>query len=363
VPRNAEVVRQWKLLLHLDERAQGSSVDDLARALSVTKRTVWRDLAALQEVGFPLVDEKRDRKSVWRVMKLPLKALNDAGLSLTEICSLYMGRELLLVLTGTPFEAGVNSLIKKVQKALSPKTREFLESLPNVVRVRTAPRKKVSAGYNEMVAQLIEGCTRRRVAEMRYFSVSSNRQKDYIVHPYTIQYTDGGLYLQAYVPEYDDLRWFAVERIKKFTVSEKGFTRVKAVRDSDIDPSLGLGTGPREGVLLEFSPRVAPYVRERVWHKSQQLEELPDGGVRLGMKVSRDWALHGWILSWGPHVHVAAPSALAEEILVMLDEARESYAPKLDFERAFNAAGSSAARSLPLLESTPPGKKRTASPS
>ena len=87
-----------------------------------------------------------------------------------------------------------------------------------------------------------------------------------------------------------------------------------------------------------------------MWHKSQQLEELPDGGVRLAMKVCRDWALHGWILSWGPHVHVAAPSALAEEILVMLDEARESYVPKLDFDRAFNAAGSSAARSLPLLE-------------
>ena len=72
------------------------------------------------------------------------------------------------------------------------------------------------------------------------------------------RYTDGGLYLQAYVPEYDDLRWFAVERIKKFVVSDKGFTRVKAVKDSDIDPSLGLGNGPREGVLLEFSPRVAP---------------------------------------------------------------------------------------------------------
>jgi proteasome accessory factor B len=274
-----------------------------------------------------------------------------------------MGRELLLTLTGTPFEAGVNSLIKKVQKALSPKTREFLESLPNVVRVRPEPRKKVSAGYNELVAQLIEGCTRRRVAEMRYFSISSNRQKDYIVHPYTIQYTDGGLYLQAYVPEYDDLRWFAAERIKKFLVSDKGFTRVKAVRDSDIDPSLGLGSGPREGVLLEFSPRVAPYVRERVWHKSQQLEELPDGGVRLGMKVCRDWALHGWILSWGPHVHVAAPSALAEEILVMLEEARDSYVPKLAFERAFSSAVSSAARSLPLLESAPPGKGRRTAPS
>jgi predicted DNA-binding transcriptional regulator YafY len=362
MPRNAEVIRQWKLLLHLDGRAQGISVDDLARELSVTKRTVWRDVAALQEAGFPLVDEKQDRKTVWRVMKLPLKALTDAGLSVTEVCSLYMGRELLLMLTGTAFAPGVNSLLKKVEKALSPKMREFLECLPAIVRVRPGPRKKVSAGFDETVAKLIESSARRKVAEMRYYSVSNDRQKDYIVHPYALQYTDGGLYLRAYVPEYDELRWFAVERINKFSVTEKTFTRVKSVSESEIDPSLGLGTGRTERVILEFSPRVAQYVRERVWHKSQQVEELPDGGVRLGMKVCLDWALHGWILSWGAHVRVVAPSELAQEILGMLEEARESYVPKLDFGLSFKVV-SSVARSLPLLESAAPGKRRSAAPS
>jgi proteasome accessory factor B len=338
MPRNAEVIRQWKLLLHLDERAHGSSVDDLARELSVTKRTVWRDLAALQEAGFPLVDDTRDRKTIWRVMKLPLKSLTDAGLSVTEVCSLYMGRELLLVLTGTPFEAGVNSLVKKVQKALSPKTREFLDALPNVVRVRPQASKKVPAGYNELVATLIEGSARRKVAEMRYFSVSSNRQKDYVVHPYTVQYSDGGLYLQAYVPEYDELRWFAVERIKKCLITDKSFTTVKAVSESEFAPSLGLGTGRPERVVLEFSSRVAPYVRERVWHKSQRIEELDGGRLRLTLKVSRDWALHGWVLSWGPHVRVDEPLALAEEILTMLDRARDRYVPRFDFELALAGA-------------------------
>ena len=55
-------------------------MDELAAELKVNKRTVWRDLAALQEAGFPLMDDKRDRKTVWRVMQLPLKSLTDAGL-------------------------------------------------------------------------------------------------------------------------------------------------------------------------------------------------------------------------------------------------------------------------------------------
>ena len=363
MPRNNEVIRQWRLLLHLDARSHGTSVDDLSRELGVTKRTIWRDVAALQEAGFPLVDEKRERKTTWRVLSLPLKSLTDAGMSVTEVCSLYMGRELLLTLTGTPFEAGVNSLIKKVQKALSPRTRAFLDELPNVVRVRPEPRKKVSAGYNELVAKLIEASTRRKVVEMRYFSVSSNRVKDYVVHPYDVQYSEGGLYLHAYVPEYDELRFFAIERLKKCVVTDHGFTPIKALDGADFSPSLGLGMGRPERVILEFTPRVAPYVRERVWHKSQQIEELPDGSVRLGLKVALDWALHGWILSWGPHVHVAAPSALAQDILAMLEEAREFYVPKLNFGRALDGAGAPGTGALPLLERLSSGKRRASSPS
>ena len=349
MPRNAEVIRQWKLLLHLDGRAHGCSVDELARELSVTKRTVWRDLGALQEAGFPLVDEKRDRKSCWRVMKLPLKALTDAGLSVTEVCSLYMGRELLLEMTGTPFEGGVNALIQKVKKALSPKTREFLDSLPNVVRVRPKPRKKVASGYDEMVARLIEASARRKIADMRYFSVSSNREKDYVVHPYTVQYDNGGLYLQAFVPEYDEIRWFAAERIRKFVPTDTGFTPVKGVDESELSPSLGLGMGRPERIVLEFTARVAPYVLERDWHKSQKAEPLPDGGVRLTMRVARDWSLHGFVLSWGAHVRVVEPSTLAEDIFTMLDQARERYVPKFDFGDGFTPLAS-ATRSLPFAE-------------
>ena len=130
-----------------------------------------------------------------------------------------------------------------------------------------------------MVARLIEASTRRRVAEMRYFSVSSNRQKDYVVHPYLVEYSDGGLYLRAFVPESDEMRLFAVERIKSFKATGQSFTPVEAVNQSDFDPSLGMGMGKTERVQLEFSPRVAPYVRERVWHTSQKLfEDTADGG-------------------------------------------------------------------------------------
>ncbi len=348
MPRNAEVIRHWQMLLYIDSIRTGVSVPDLAQRFKVTTRTVWRDLAALQEVGFPLVDEKRDRTTVWRLLAMPLKALNDAGLSVTEACSLYLSRALLVSFTGTPFEPGLAAIITKIEKSLSPRVRTFLKKLPDVVQVKSAPRKNVtSPKHDEFVARLIEAASDTRVTRLLYFSVHSNREKDYELHPYNIAYAEGGLYLTAYVPEYRQVRVFALERVRKVTLLEQTFTPVKDLTTEAFGHSLGVNRGKPERIQIQFAPRVASYVRERTWHASQSLEALPDGGVELTLKVCRDWALRTWILGWGAHARVLAPSALAEEILGQLNEARDGYAPKLAFDASMALLAPQAPR-LPL---------------
>ena len=58
MPRNQEVIRQWKLLHALESSRHGASIDALSKDLEVTTRTIRRDLAALQEAGFALYDER-----------------------------------------------------------------------------------------------------------------------------------------------------------------------------------------------------------------------------------------------------------------------------------------------------------------
>ena len=349
MPRHAEIVRHWRMLLHIDAHRHGVTVKDLAQHFGVTQRTVWRDLDALQQVGFPLVDDKRDRQTTWRLMQMPLKALNDAGLSVTEACSLYLSRALLVTFTGTPFEPGLAGIITRIEKALSPQVRAFLRRLPEVMYVKPAAKKKVtSPKHDEFVARLIEAATGRKVCRLLYFSLHSAREKDYELHPYNVAYADGGLYLTAYVPEYRQVRVFAMERVRRVTVLAKGFTPGTDLAADAFDGSLGVNRGGTpEKIVIDFTPRVAPYVREREWHASQRIETTSDGGVRVTLKVCRDWALRTWVLGWGAHARVASPSALAEEILEQLDGARDGYAPKLVFETSAVKAAPKGRR-LPL---------------
>jgi type I site-specific restriction endonuclease len=57
MPRGDQLSRQWRLIQLID-RPQGITVDDEARDLAVTIRTVWRDLDVLQKAGFPLYTER-----------------------------------------------------------------------------------------------------------------------------------------------------------------------------------------------------------------------------------------------------------------------------------------------------------------
>lgn len=330
MPRNQEVIRQWKLLHALESSRHGATIDGLAAELEVTTRTIRRDLAALQEAGFPLYDERDENgRTRWRIDGRVLKGL-ETGFTLAELGALYLSRNLLEAVAGTPFQRDLTNAFARLEKLLSPRMRQFLDRLPAVLAAKPGPRARGGDAAAGVVAHLLEATLHLRVARMRYHSVSSGRVKDYLLHPYRLAFAQGGLYLLAFVPEYGSVRTFAVDRIASVSLEKQTFTPRQPIGDDVFANSLGVNTGPAERVEIEFDARVAPYVRARVWHASQQLHEAADGCLILVMHVCHDWALRSWILSWGPYARVAAPERLAKEILsdIQLAEARYAAAAR-----------------------------------
>jgi proteasome accessory factor B len=67
-------------------------------------------------------------------------------------------------------------------------------------------------------------------------------------------------------------------------------------------------------VAVRFDELMADYVREKRWHPSQQLRDLPDGGVELRLKLSSLGEVQRWILGWGGHATVLEPPELAASV-------------------------------------------------
>src|SRR5262249_28200792 len=176
-----------------------------------------------------------------------------------------------------------------------------------------------------IVARLLEATLHYRVATMKYHSVSSGRMKEYVIHPYRLAFAQGGLYLLAYVPEYKDLRTFAIDRIAAVSLEKQTFTPTKAIPDDVFGNSLGVNTGPPSHVEIVFDQKVAPYVRARMWHPSQAVRDQDDGSLIMTLNVCNDVALRSWILSWGPSARVVSPASLANDIRADLKRASALY--------------------------------------
>lgn len=325
MPRNAEVIRQWNILRTIEASRMGVTIGELAEVSGVTTRTIRRDLEALQQAGFTLFDERGQRGTVWKLSVQPFGQLLDTGFTLPQLCALYVSRSLLECLAGTPFHADLREAFDKLEAVLPPRMRQFLDRLPTVFTAKAGPTRRLEPSRQATVAKVLEATLHRRRVTMDYHSFSSGRVKPYLVEPYRLVYSQGGLYLFGYVPEYGEMRTFAVERIRQLRLLEETFSRDRDFAPELFAHSLGVHQGVPERVEILFAKRIAPYVQERLWHPSQELSEQADGTLRMTLEVSIDWSLRTWILGFGPLARVVAPRGLAAQMLDDLEAARQRY--------------------------------------
>src|SRR4029450_8272171 len=305
--RNAEVIRQWKILKRI-EAGRYTTAQELADEHDVTERTIRRDIEALQEAGFPLYDDREGGRKVWRLVEGYKQRLTQS-FTLAELAALYFGRNLMSFLGGAPFGQDLESAFGKIREALPARSLPYLARIQDLFSARPDPWKDYSK-KQDIIAGLIDAILHQRQAKIAYFSFNSKKTKNYTIDPYRLVYYRGGLYLYARAHEYAEVRTFAVERVQSIEVLDEEFEIPADFNVSEYARgAFGIAGGKPEPVEIAFEAAVAGYIRERVWHESQSLEEGPGTGVTLRMNVSPGFELKSWIKGFLPHVRVIKPAS------------------------------------------------------
>lgn len=329
--RNAEMIRQWQILQALESARYGKTIQELADEHGVTTRTIRRDLDALEQVGFPTTSTEGAGAHRWKLLR-PVTPEMKQAFTVAELSALYFSRTLIECLAGTPFHGDLKHAFDKLQNALSPKMREFFDRLPNLIGSKVEPNVKLRGKETQaLVAKLLQAALDQRRVGMSYHSFKSRKVKDYVIDPYRLVYAQGGLYLIANVPAYEEARTFAVERIKRLTVLEDRFVAPEGAGQQAFPHSLGVNQGEPSRVEIEFAASVAPYVRERRWHESQKIRQCGDGSIVMTLEVCDDPALRSWVMGFGSAARVLAPERLAKSVYQELERARTLYAERFGF--------------------------------
>jgi proteasome accessory factor B len=153
------------------------------------------------------------------------------------------------------------------------------------------------------------------------------RVRPYLLEPLA---TGRSIYLIGHDETAGAMRTYKVERIRQAILTLDTYE----IPD-DFDPAKYLAyswgiwssdQAPPVEVRLRFDPVVADRVRESVWHRTQQLADLPDGGVEMVVQVAGIIEIRPWILSWGNQVEVMAPEELREAVATATRGAAARYA-------------------------------------
>jgi predicted DNA-binding transcriptional regulator YafY len=169
------------------------------------------------------------------------------------------------------------------------------------------------------------GCGRK--VKVGYRSPRSGELRYRVIAPYALEPTASGIYIICHDKWADDIRTFKLSRLESAQMTEETYTI-----PPDFDPEAHLATswGIMSGeqvseVALRFTATAKPFVVERQWHPSQQIEDTPEGGCLLRVQVSEPLEMQPWIRSWGSQVEVLEPEWLRERIAEELQRAAEQY--------------------------------------
>jgi predicted DNA-binding transcriptional regulator YafY len=284
---------------------QGLRVIELAERCGVDRRTVYRDLAALEEMGVP-VWEDVGRYGINRE-----RYLSTVRLNLNEAIALYFAARLLSH-HSDEHNPHVVSVLQKLAAGLPDGTiSSHLSQVAELIRART-----LRSDYIRVLEVITRAWADRRKVQIRYRAASGDTTER-VICPYFLEVARSEP--AAYIIGQDDLRGalrtFKFERITDAQVLDETYI----IPDS-FDPYVHLASAwgvmdeAEVEVRLRFSASVATRVKESIWHHSQQVRDLPNGDCELTMRVGGTREMRAWVLGWGAEVEVLAPDALRVDV-------------------------------------------------
>lgn len=270
----------------------------LAKRLSVTERTIYRDLDDLSRLGYPI--------------------FNHNGYKLHKDQPFYRSsvtqddlQTLRLLLSSSPtaripeIRQRCNVLLNKIESMVPYDVYENPESFISTSDGISPDSIRVS------ISQVEKAINDQLISTIRYHGLNDKTPRTRTIHPYALTIRAGNWYLIAFEQDKKDYRIFRLERIKKFEIGSDSF-----VRDEDFDldeffrNSWGVIKGKPTKVKIRLTGIAARLAAERNWPKDRKIEWIDESTAILTVTVDGTDEIVSWVMSMGENAVVLEPKSV-----------------------------------------------------
>lgn len=296
-----------------DELRRGAMTNctKLMRMLEVSRKTVVRDIAFMRD-RLELPIEFDAQIQAYRYTQ-PVTSFPTVNVTEGELLALLVAQRALQQYRGTPFHRQLEIAFEKLARGL----RDQISFSP-ADELRAVSFKNIGLGKTDLaVFNALSGAVlRQEEISFAYRKPGDARDSVRRVRPYHLANRENSWYLIGFDLEREALRTFALPRI-----ADVRETKMKFARPEDFSPEIffakALGVMGGNGdyhVVIRFTSKVAERVREREWHESQEMRELPGGRLELRLRLGALPEAEQWILGWGADAEVVGPPELRANI-------------------------------------------------
>ena len=229
--RNGQVTRIYSILNVLEGAPHGLTVGDIENRLKdlgheASRRTIYRDLEALNAAGFPLFPhgQSEDTNATRWVLERMTSVNNHLVLSVKELVALFLAKGVLTPLQGTPFYQDLEKVFNKIEEKLGTNARDYLKELGGEMHFEPTP--KWGLGLNPDVIETVRACcSERQVLEVTYSSVNSGKRNTRRLGPHFLYFAKASLYLVAEDLDDSKIKVFSCPRMSDAKMLDEPYTK------------------------------------------------------------------------------------------------------------------------------------------
>lgn len=284
-----------RLMYILNEFDRGEVfLPDIAENLSVTLRTIQRDLRVLEDAGFPFANTKKGAYCFvegFSLQRMRLTAKEAAMLAIIADISKSLG--------GSFYET---------YRQLHSKVTESHEFNPFYIKMTKGQTLKDSLKMKTLENAIKLG----RKVELDY---GDSKITGRALSPLKIVWFNGFWYLLAYGKDETILK-LRLDKIKSAKILDETFIRpAKIEKILEDSSSIWFEENRTVNVCLKVDGEVSKYFKQRQYFpKQKNLKTEKDGSLLVQCSVGKFEEILPTILEWIPHITVQSPQELKDTV-------------------------------------------------
>ena len=291
---------------------------DLLKRAGISKSQFYKDRSVLADIGFSF---QYKTKEGFRIVEDRLAT----GLHITlsdRLLIMFALKHLSSTGEGHLAAHALSAGRKLVGGLTEPFKTELTEAFNNTV---------IKDGYGcsaEVLDEIEESVKEKKRIRIHYRSENSKQTKWREIEPRRIYFLQRALYLFAKVVGESEFKAFKISRISE--IEPTGISYLEYPDNDNFFERLSnafihfMGDKAHE-VVLRFRGGAIPFVKETLWHKSQEIEEKSDGSILFKVQVAEPREVFWWALQYGENAEVLEPKWLRDEAIETTSKMAKVY--------------------------------------